>query len=88
VFARRHEPHWNSVRRDIDYAADAVKTQIEEKFGRKADLAALEITANDRTITVQDGARVAEGTRDDLMAAIRKAGDYEELWQFLPIKRS
>jgi hypothetical protein len=76
------------VRRDIDYAADAVKIQIGEKYGRRADLSALEVTANDRTITVRDGDRIAEGSRDDLMAAIRKAGDYDELWTVLPIKRS
>jgi hypothetical protein len=76
------------VRRDIDYAAVAVNTAITEKFARYADLAALEVTANERTITVRDGERVAEGSRDDLMAAIRKAGDYDELWKVLPIKRS
>jgi hypothetical protein len=77
-----------TVSRDIDYAAVAVRTSITEKFGRKVDLASLEITANERTITVRDGDRVAEGSRDDLMAAIRKATDYDDLWNVLPKKRS
>ena len=74
--------------RDIDYAAVAVKTSISDKFARKADLSALEVTANERTITVRDGDRAAEGSRDDLMAAIRKATDYDDLWNVLPKKRS
>jgi hypothetical protein len=74
--------------RDIDYAAVAVKTALSDKFARKSDLTALEVTANDRTITVRDGARAAEGSRDDLLAAIRKATDYDDLWTVLPKKRS
>lgn len=70
--------------RDIDYAASAVKTAIVEKFGRKADLANLAVTANEKTISVRDGDRAAEGTRDRLLAGVRQAGSYEELWQQLP----
>lgn len=70
--------------RDIDYAATAVKTAIVEKFGRKNELQELEVVANDRTITVQHADRAAEGTRDNLLAAVRAAENYEMLWQVLP----
>jgi hypothetical protein len=70
--------------RDIDYAATAVKTAIVEKFGRKNDLQALTVTAKERTILVEHAGRQGEGTRDDLLAAVRKAADYDELWQVLP----
>ena len=70
--------------RDIDYAATAVKTAILEKFGRKNDLQELTVTANERTISVRHAGREAEGTRDNLLAAVRKAEDYDQLWQVLP----
>ena len=66
--------------RDIDYAAIAVKTAIVEKFGRKADLQNLAVTANEKTITVRDGEHTAEGTRDDLLASVRAAESYAQLW--------
>ncbi len=69
--------------RDIDYAAVAVKTAIVEKYGRQCELQDLNVTAQDKTIEVRDGRKVAEGTRDDLLAALRKSGTYEELWQEL-----
>ena len=69
--------------RDIEYAATAVKTAILEKFGRTTELEDLNVTANERTITVQQGGRTAEGTRDDLLAAVRKADNYQTLWQHL-----
>jgi hypothetical protein len=70
--------------RDIDYAATAVKTAIVEKFGRQTELQDLRVTARDRTISVDHQGRAAEGTRDDLLAAVRKANDYAQLWQVLP----
>jgi hypothetical protein len=70
--------------RDIDYAATAVKTAIVEKFGRKTELAELDVTAGERTILVQHAGRTAEGSRDDLLAAVRAADSYESLWEFLP----
>lgn len=70
--------------RDIDYAAVTVKTAIVEKFGRKTTLTDLTVTANERTLSVQDGEQMAEGTRDDLLAAVRKAETYEQLWQVMP----
>jgi hypothetical protein len=66
--------------RDIDYAANAVKTAIVEKFGRQSDLTALNVTAGERTITVEDGKHRAEGSRDTLLAGIRDANSYEGLW--------
>jgi hypothetical protein len=70
--------------RDIDYAATAVKTAIMEKFGRQNDLADLLVTANEKTISVQHEGNSAEGTRDALLAGVRKAQDYAQLWQVLP----
>jgi hypothetical protein len=70
--------------RDIDYAAIACKTAIVEKFGRAADLQALDLVANERTISIFDGDREAEGTRDDILAAVRAADTYENLWAGLP----
>lgn len=72
--------------RDTDYAAIAVKTAIVDKFGRKADLEGLLLTANERTITIQHANRAAEGTRDDLLAAVRAADSYEKLWSLLPAR--
>jgi hypothetical protein len=69
--------------RDIDYAAIAVQTAIVEKFGRKSDLKDLAVTANDTTLSIRDGAQAAEGTRDDLLAAVRAADSYEKLWEEL-----
>ena len=70
--------------RDIDYAAIAVKTALVEKYGRKAELNNLVVTANEKTISIQDDPHVAEGTRDDLLAAVRAADTYEALWALLP----
>ena len=68
------------MRRDIDYAAVAVKTAIVEKFGRREELDALEVTAGERTIVVQHNEDTIEGTRDDLLARVRKAEEYSQLW--------
>jgi hypothetical protein len=69
--------------RDIDYAALAVHTAIMEKFRRNNDLQGVAVTANERTISVCDGAHAAEGTRDDLLAAVRAAESYAALWEIL-----
>lgn len=73
--------------RDIDYAAIAVHKAIVEKFGRKTDLQNIEVTANERTISIHDPPRTAEGTRDNLLAAIRAADSYPNLWERLPKHR-
>ena len=69
--------------RDIDYAAAAVKTAIVEKFGREEALADLQVVAHERTISIQHGQRIAEGTRDRLITAVRKVGGYEQFWQLI-----
>ena len=69
--------------RDIDYAAAAVERAILEKFGRANELDGLEVTAQERTIAVRHGPHAAEGTRDNLLAAVRKADAYADLWQLL-----
>ncbi len=66
--------------RDIDFAAVAVKKAIVEKFERKHELGGLIVTAGDRTIVVRDGEHVAEGSRDALLAGLRKAQSYDEVW--------
>jgi len=68
--------------RDIDYAAIAVNKSITDKFF-KDDLSELHVAAGDKTIAIRHGGRVAEGTRDDLLAAIRKAATFAELWDVL-----
>ena len=70
---------------DIDYAARAVNAAIVEKFGRSEKLDALEVVANERTLSVLDGERLAEGTRDNLLAMIRKSDSYKNLWQTLMV---
>jgi hypothetical protein len=70
--------------RDIDYAAIAVNRAIVEKFGRSNDLQNLTVTAQENTIAVRDGEHLAEGTRDNLLAALRKSESYSDLWQLLP----
>lgn len=69
--------------RDIDYAATAVQTAVTNKFGRQQDLQCLKVEAGESTITLTHGPRVAEGTRDNLLAAIRAAESYERLWEIL-----
>ncbi len=67
--------------RDIDYAATAVKKSIVEKFGRQNELEQLEVSAGENTIHVIHGAHRSEGTRDNLLADVRQAGNYEQLWE-------
>ena len=66
--------------RDIDYAAIAVKKAILEKFW-KTPLPDLEVVANDKTISIRSDGHTAEGTRDDLLASIRLAESYDQLWE-------
>jgi hypothetical protein len=70
--------------RDIDYAASAVQRAIVEKFGKSNDVRELRVTANERTISIDHAGRSGEGTRDALLAAVRKAQDYDELWNVVP----
>ncbi len=68
--------------RDIDYAAVAVKKAIVEKFQETA-LEDLRTDAGERTIFIHYAGRKAEGTRDDLLAAVRKATSFSNLWEVL-----
>jgi hypothetical protein len=72
------------MKRDIDYAAAAVNRAVVEKFARFNDLQALTVVAQQSTIVMRDGDFCAEGTRDDLLAALRRSGTYAEFWQFAP----
>jgi hypothetical protein len=67
---------------DIDYAAAAVKKAIVEKFS-DVELQDLQVMAGDRTICVEFEGRNAEGTRDALLAAVRKATSYADLWEVM-----
>lgn len=67
--------------RDIDYAAVAVKKAIEEKFGAQNELGALRVVAGDSSIAIQDGDRLAEGTRDQVLIALRASATYAEFWE-------
>jgi hypothetical protein len=71
----------SNMARDIDYAAKAVKTALVEKFGPKNDLSGLYVLAGERTISVRDGEAAAEGTRDSLLAGIREASSYADVWE-------
>ncbi len=68
--------------RDIEYASVAVKKAIVEKFSDTA-LEDLQTVAGDRTISIHHVDRKAEGTRDDLLAAVRKATSYANFWEVL-----
>lgn len=68
--------------RDIDYAAVAVKKAIVEKF-KDTELEELRTVAGERTISIQHAGRKAEGARSDLLASIRKATSYVNLWEVL-----
>ncbi|MCC7085379.1 MAG: hypothetical protein IT427_10265 [Pirellulales bacterium] len=69
--------------RDIDYAANAVRSALEDKFGRKVSLKDLQVAAQERTISIVDGPHCIEGTRDELLAAIRKADSYSNVWRLI-----
>ncbi len=69
--------------RDIDYAAAAVKKAIVEKFRDVNVEEAVQVMAGQRTIFVEASGRTAEGTRDNLLAAVRKATSYADLWAVL-----
>ena len=72
--------------RDIDYAAIAVKAALVDKFGRQNNLQSMEVIANEKTISVRDGGRTGDGTRDELLAAVRAATSYDNLWDILAIR--
>jgi hypothetical protein len=67
---------------DIDYAAAAVKKAIVEKFS-DVELQDLQVMAGERTICVAFEGHNAEGTRDALLAAVRQATSFADLWEVL-----
>ncbi|HEX4147784.1 MAG TPA: hypothetical protein VHY20_02305, partial [Pirellulales bacterium] len=67
----------------IDYAALAVRKAIVEKFPRD-DLADLQVIAGEKTLSIEHGDRVSRGTRDSILAVVRQAASYDNLWQLLP----
>jgi hypothetical protein len=74
--------------RDIDYAAIAVKNAIAEKFGRTNELQDLDVAAGERTIVMRHADLAAEGSRDDILAAVRGAATYDAFWEALPRPRA
>ena len=69
--------------RDIDHAAIAVRTAMLEKFSKQNELEGLEVAAGEKTISVRHGERAVEGSRDDLLAAVRKAETFADFWEVL-----
>ncbi len=68
--------------RDIDYAAIAVRKSILEKF-RNEPLDTLQAIAGESTIAIHHQGWIAEGSRDDLLAIVRTATDYDQFWDLL-----
>ena len=73
--------------RDIDYAATAVKNALREKYGGDNSLDDLRVVANDRTISIYHDGKMAEGTRDRLLATVRAASSYADLWTALAARK-
>ncbi|MFO0913005.1 MAG: hypothetical protein U0795_08605 [Pirellulales bacterium] len=67
--------------RTIDYAARAVQAAIVDKYRIELDTSDLRVEALDDTIRVAASGRDIQGTRDELMAAIRQAASLDELLQ-------
>lgn len=65
--------------RTIDYAARAVQAAILDKYRIAPDTSDLRVEALDDTIRVAASGRDIQGTRDELMAAIRQAASLDEL---------
>ena len=68
--------------RDIDYAAVAVKKAIVEKF-KDVPLEDLQLVAGERFLLLHHNGRQAEGSRDNFLAAVRKATSYSNFWECL-----
>ncbi len=67
---------------DLEHAAIAVRRAIVEKFW-KTPLEDLLVTAESRFLLIQHEGRRAVGSRDDLLAALRKAATYPGFWDVL-----
>ncbi len=66
--------------KDIDYAARAVLAAMRQKFGDRHDLSTLSVEPRNDGIRVAFADQSVEGTRDDLMIAIRKASDPADIF--------
>lgn len=71
------------TREEVDYAAVAVRTAIVEKFFGKAEPPDLHLESAGRMISIRDAGRSAQGTRDDLLATVRKTQTYDAFWDLL-----
>jgi hypothetical protein len=60
-----------------------VKKAVLEKFGDGGAKDSLQVMAGEQTILIEDSGRIAEGTRDDLLVALRKAASYDDYWKIL-----
>jgi hypothetical protein len=68
----------------IDYPANAVKKAILDKFfPGQADSVTLEAISEGKIIHLKHENRTADGTRDDILAAVRAATSYTNLWEIL-----
>jgi hypothetical protein len=67
---------------DLEHAAIAVRRAIVEKFW-KSPTEDLQVTAADRFLSIQHEGNRALGTRDDLLASLRKATSLENFWEVL-----
>lgn len=68
----------------IDYAANAVKKAIVAKFfPGQDDVPELEAVSSGKIISLKHEKRTAQGTRDDILAAVRAATGYANLWEIL-----
>lgn len=68
---------------DIDYPAVAVKNAIVAKFGAQIEPPELEAQTTGKVIAIRHAENAAEGTRDDLLAAVREASSFSNLWEVL-----
>lgn len=75
------------MKRDIDYAADAVQRAFLDKFRDETSEETLHVTALERTILIEDRGMRAEGTRDELQGLIRKSATIENFWDCFPQRR-
>jgi hypothetical protein len=69
---------------EIDYAANAVKKAIVDKFfPRQTEPVDLEAISTGKIIALKHDGKSAQGTRDDILAAVRAATSYSNLWEIL-----
>ncbi len=67
------------MKRDLDYAAVAVQTAIQNKFSRHRDLSKLKVEALELTIRISLNDHETRGSRDQLLALVRNALDLDAI---------